>query len=89
MTAYADLHHCELTNLIMCTRNEICKKMVKKTPKKANKLLWVAIPLMIVGLIVVIIGLVQGSYDTNSTWVIGIAIMSGGWILFKITPKKN
>jgi len=89
MTACADLHHCELTNLIMCTRNEICKKMVKKTPKKANKLLWVAIPLMIVGLIVVIIGLVQGSYDTNSTWVIGIAIMSGGWILFKITPKKN
>lgn len=78
-----------LTNLIMCPRNEICKKMVKKTPKKANNLLWVAIPLMIIGLIVVIIGLVQGSYDTNSTWVIGIVIMSGGWILFKITPKKN
>lgn len=78
-----------LTNLIMCIRNEICKKLVKKTPKKANKLLWVAIPLMIIGLIVVIIGLVQGSYDTNSTWVIGIVIMSGGWILFKITPKKN
>ena len=63
--------------------------MVKKTPKKANKLLWVAIPLMIAGLIVVIIGLIQGSYDTNSTWVIGIVIMSGGWILFKVTPKKN
>ena len=63
--------------------------MVKKTPKKANKLLWVAIPLMIVGLVVVIMGLIQGSYDTNSTWVIGIIIMSGGWILFKITPKKN
>ena len=73
----------------MCPRNEICKKMVKKTPKKANNLLWVAIPLMIIGLIVVIIGLVQGSYETNSTWVIGIVIMSGGWILFKITPKKN
>ena len=58
-------------------------------PKKANKLLWIAIPLMIIGLIVVIIGLAQGSYDTNSTWVIGIVIMSGGWILFKITPKKN
>ena len=63
--------------------------MVKKTPKKANRLLWVAIPLMIIGLVVVIIGLVQGSYDTNSTWVIGVVIMSGGWILFKITPKKN
>lgn len=63
--------------------------MVKKMPKKANKLLWIAIPLMIIGLIVVIIGLAQGSYDTNSTWVIGIVIMSGGWILFKITPKKN
>ena len=63
--------------------------MVKKSPKKANKLLWVAIPLMIVGLVVVIMGLIQGSYDTNSTWVIGIVIMSGGWILFKITPKKN
>jgi hypothetical protein len=63
--------------------------MVKKTPKKATKLLWVAIPLMIIGLVVVIIGLIQGSYDTNSTWVIGIVIMSGGWILFKITPKKN
>ncbi len=73
----------------MCARNEICKKLVKKTPKKATKLLWVAIPLMIIGLIVVIIGLIQGSYDTNSTWVIGIVIMSGGWILFKITPKKN
>lgn len=73
----------------MCTRNEICKKMVKKMPKKANKLLWIAIPLMIIGLIVVIIGLAQGSYDTNSTWVIGIVIMSGGWILFKVTPKKN
>ena len=73
----------------MCPRNEICKKMVKKTPKKANKLLWIAIPLMIIGLIVVIMGLIQGSYDTNSTWVIGIVIMSGGWILFKITPKKN
>ena len=85
----SDLNHCHLTNLIMSPRNEICKKMVKKTPKKANKLLWIAIPLMIVGLIVVIIGLIQGSYDTNSTWVIGIAIMSGGWILFKITPKKN
>lgn len=84
-----DLNYYHLTNLIMCTRNELCKKMVKKTPKKANKLLWVAIPLMIVGLIVVIIGLLQGSYDTNSTWVIGIVIMSGGWILFKITPKKN
>ena len=84
-----DLYYCQLTNLIMCTRNEICKKMVKKTPKKANKLLWVAIPLMISGLIVVIMGLVQGSYETNSTWVIGIVIMSGGWILFKITPKKN
>ena len=84
-----DLYYCQLTNLIMCTRNEICKKMVKKTPKKANKLLWVAIPLMIIGLIVVIMGLVQGSYETNSTWVIGIVIMSGGWILFKITPKKN
>jgi hypothetical protein len=79
---------CQLTNLIMCTRNEICKKLVKKTPKKANKLLWIAIPLMIIGLVVVIIGLIQG-YDTNSTWVIGIVIMSGGWILFKITPKKN
>ena len=78
-----------MTSLIIYPRNEICKKMVKKTPKKANKLLWVAIPLMIVGLIVVIIGLIQGSYDTNSTWVIGIVIMSGGWILFKITPKKN
>jgi hypothetical protein len=44
---------------------------------------------MIIGLIVVIIGLIQGSYDTNSTWVIGIVIMSGGWILFKVTPKKN
>ena len=63
--------------------------MVKKTPKKANKLLWIAIPLMIIGLIVVVIGLIQGSYDTNSTWVIGIVIMSSGWILFKITPKKN
>ncbi|HET6457968.1 MAG TPA: hypothetical protein VFG24_03705 [Nitrosopumilaceae archaeon] len=63
--------------------------MVKKTPKKANKLLWIAIPLMIIGLAVVIMGLAQGSYDTNSTWVIGIVIMSGGWILFKITPKKN
>ena len=63
--------------------------MVKKTPKKANKLLWIAIPLMIVGLIVVIMGLIQGNYDTNSTWVIGIVIMSGGWILFKVTPKKN
>jgi len=63
--------------------------MVKKIPKKANKLLWIAIPLMIIGLIVVIMGLAQGSYDTNSTWVIGIVIMSGGWILFKITPKKN
>ncbi len=73
----------------MCTRNEICEKMVKKTPKKANKLLWIAIPLMIIGLVIVIIGLIQGSYDTNSTWVIGIAIMSGGWILFKITPKNN
>lgn len=73
----------------MCLRNEICKKMVKKLPKKANKLLWVAIPLMIIGLVIVIIGLIQGSYDTNSTWVIGIVIMSGGWILFKITPKKN
>ena len=70
-------------------RNEICKKLVKKTPKKANKLLWVAIPLMIIGLIVVIMGLIQGSYETNSTWVIGIVIMSSGWILFKITPKKN
>ena len=89
MTACADLHHCELTNLIMCPRNEICEKMVKKLPKKANKLLWIAIPLMIIGLVVVIIGLIQGSYDTNSTWVIGIVIMSGGWILFKITPKKN
>ena len=84
-----DLNRCQLTNLIICTGNEICKKMVKKAPKKANKLLWVAIPLMIVGLIVVIMGLIQGSYDTNSTWVIGIVIMSGGWILFKITPKKN
>jgi Na+-driven multidrug efflux pump len=73
----------------MCPRNELCKKMVKKIPKKANKLLWIAIPLMIIGLIVVIMGLIQGSYDTNSTWVIGIVIMSGGWILFKITPKKN
>jgi len=73
----------------MCPRNKICKKMVKKIPKKANKLLWIAIPLMIIGLIVVIMGLAQGSYDTNSTWVIGIVIMSGGWILFKITPKKN
>ena len=73
----------------MCPRNEICKRMVKKIPKKANKLLWIAIPLMIIGLIVVIIGLIQG-YETNSTtWVIGIVIMSGGWILFKITPKKN
>jgi len=86
---HTDLNYCQLTNLIMCTRNEICKKMVKKSPKKANKLLWVAIPLMIVGLVVVIMGLIQGSYDTNSTWVIGIVIMSGGWILFKITPKKN
>lgn len=86
---HIELRCCLLTNLIMCPRNEICKKMVKKTPKKANKLLWVAIPLMIIGLIVVIVGLIQGSYDTNSTWVIGIVIMSGGWILFKITPKKN
>lgn len=78
-----------LTSLIICPRNEICEKLVKKTPKKANKLLWVAIPLMIIGLIVVIMGLIQGSYDTNSTWVIGIAIMTGGWILFKISPKKN
>ena len=62
--------------------------MVKKLPKKANKLLWVAIPLMIIGLIVVIMGLIQGT-DKSSTWVIGIAIMTGGWILFKITPKKN
>ena len=63
-------------------------KLVKKTPKKASKLLWVGIPLMIIGLIVVIIGLIQGT-STNSTWIIGIAIMSGGWILFKISPKKN
>lgn len=85
----SNLNYCQLTNLIMCPRNELYKKMVKKIPKKANKLLWIAIPLMIVGLIVVIMGLIQGSYDTNSTWVIGIVIMSGGWILFKITPKKN
>ena len=78
-----------LTSLIICFGNEICKKLVKKLPKKANKLLWVAIPLMIVGLVIVIIGLIQGSYDTNSTWVIGIAIMTGGWVLFKISPKKN
>jgi len=62
--------------------------MVKKTPKKANKLLWIAIPLMIIGLIVVIMGLIQGA-EKSQTWVIGIVIMSGGWILFKITPKKN
>jgi len=89
LTKRTELNYCQLTNLIMSPRNEICEKMVKKLPKKANKLLWVAIPLMIIGLVVVIIGLIQGSYDTNSTWVIGIVIMSGGWILFKITPKKN
>ena len=83
-----DLNYHHLTNLIMCPRNEICKKMVKKMPKKANKLLWIAIPLMIIGLIVVIMGLIQGA-DKSQTWVIGIVIMSGGWILFKITPKKN
>jgi len=73
----------------MRPRNKICKKMVKKLPKKANKLLWIAIPLMIIGLIVVIIGLVQGIDKDQTTWVIGIVIMSGGWILFKIAPKKN
>jgi len=70
------------------SQNEICKKLVKKTPKKANRLLWIGIPLMIIGLIVVIIGLIQGT-STNSTWIIGIVIMSCGWILFKISPKKN